>query len=74
MYNTDMSPPVRPVAAVKARAQLADGDIAAAQRWAAERDLAPDDELSYVHEYEHITLARVLLAAHTADRDSHSRR
>jgi len=71
-YNTDLSPPVRPVAAVKARAQLAHGDIAAGQRWAAERGLAPDDELGYLHEYEHITLARVLLAMHTTDRDSPS--
>jgi len=68
-YNTDFSPPVRPVAAVRARAQLADGDVAAAQRWAAERGLAPADELSYLYEYEHVTLARVLLATHTIDRD-----
>ena len=72
VYNTDMSPAVRPVAAVKARVQLAAGDLAAARRWAAERGLAADDDLSYLHEYEHITLARVLLATHTADRDNRS--
>ncbi len=33
-YNTDMSPPVRPAAAVRARAHLAAGDVAAARRWA----------------------------------------
>jgi LuxR family maltose regulon positive regulatory protein len=62
VYNTDMSPPVRPVTAVKVRAQLADGDIGAARRWATSRGLAPDGGLSYVREYEHITVARVLLA------------
>ena len=72
VYNTDMSPPVRPVSAVKARAQLAAGDVAAARRWAADRGLAPDDDLSYLREYEHLTLARVLLATHTADGDDRS--
>jgi LuxR family transcriptional regulator, maltose regulon positive regulatory protein len=72
VYNTDMSPPVRPVPAVKVRAQLAAGDVAAARRWSAERGLAPDDELSYLREYEHVTLARVLLATHTSDGDNRS--
>lgn len=62
VYNSDFSPPVRPVPAVKARALLAMGDVAAARRWASGRRLGPDDELSYVHEYELVTLARVLLA------------
>ena len=55
-------PDVRPIAARTARVRLAQGDVAAARRWATERGLAPDDEPSYVHEYEHLTLARVLLA------------
>ncbi len=59
VYNTDMSPPVRPVAAVKVQVQLAHGDTAAAMRWASECGLNPDDDLSYVHEFEHITVARV---------------
>jgi len=62
VYNTDMSPPVRPVVAVKARALLAAGDLAAARRWVTECGLGPDDDLSYRHEYEHISLARVLMA------------
>lgn len=72
VYNTDMSPPVRPAAAVQAQAQLATGDTAAPRRWASERGLGPDDDLSYVREYEHITLARVLLATHTPDRSNRS--
>ncbi|MEZ5410157.1 MAG: LuxR C-terminal-related transcriptional regulator [Acidimicrobiales bacterium] len=65
-YNTDMSPPVRPASAVRARAHLASGDRAAARRWARDSGLGPDDELSYVREHEHITLARLLLADHPA--------
>ena len=42
------------------------------RRWASERGLTADDDLSYVREYEHITLARVLLATHAADRDDRS--
>ena len=66
-YNTDMSPPVRPVAAVRARALLTAGDLAAARSWVGGRRLTVDDELDYVREYEHITLARVLLAADSTD-------
>jgi len=70
-YDTDFSPPVRPVAAMRVRVQLALGDLDSARAWAARCGLTVDDELSYVHEYEHITLARVLIAGsvaeHTAD-------
>ena len=62
LYNTDFSPGVRPIAAVTARVRLAQGDVAAARRWVAERRLTPDDELTYLREYEHLTLARVLVA------------
>ena len=71
-YNTDLSPAVRPVAAVKAQAQLAEGDTAAGRRWASERGLTPGDDLSYLREYEHLTLARVLVASHNIDPDNHS--
>lgn len=62
LYDTDMSPPVRPVSAVRARAQLAAGDLSAGRRWVDASGLGPDDELTYLREYEHATLARVLLA------------
>ena len=39
LYDTDFSPPVRPVAALRARVQLARGDLDAARRWAADRGL-----------------------------------
>jgi LuxR family maltose regulon positive regulatory protein len=69
LYDTDFSPPVRPVAALRARVQLARGDLDAAGRWAAERGLTVTDDLSYVREFEHITLARVLIARHAAGDD-----
>ena len=61
-YNTDYSPSVRPVTALKARIEVKLGDLDAGARWADAHGLSADDELSYVREFEHLTLARVLLA------------
>jgi LuxR family maltose regulon positive regulatory protein len=72
LYDTDFSPPVRPVEAIRARVQLAHGDLQAALQWATGRRLTADDELSYIHEYEHITLCRVLIARHLAEPDTGS--
>jgi LuxR family maltose regulon positive regulatory protein len=71
LYDTDFSPPVRPVEAIRARVLLADGDLDAALRWVTERGLTAADDLSYLHEYEHITLARVLIRQ-AAGRDAES--
>ena len=69
VYVGDFSPDVRPVAATRARFQLAHGDLDAARDWVRRRALSAADELSHVREYEQVTLARVLLARHTAERD-----
>jgi LuxR family maltose regulon positive regulatory protein len=69
VYLGDFSPNVRPVSAVRARVLAAQGNAAEALRWAAERGLSTDDNPSYVREFEHITLARVLLAQHATDGD-----
>jgi LuxR family maltose regulon positive regulatory protein len=67
-YDTDYSPKARPVAATTARVQLAAGDLDAARRWAEDAGISADDEPTYLREYEHLTLARVLLAAGEAGR------
>ncbi|MCU1455707.1 MAG: ATP-dependent transcriptional regulator, MalT-like, LuxR family [Acidimicrobiales bacterium] len=69
LYDTDFSPPVRPVAALRARVQLARGDLDAALGWVAERALTPDDDLAYLTEFEHLTLARILLAQYVVEQD-----
>jgi LuxR family maltose regulon positive regulatory protein len=66
LYDTDFSPPVRPVSALRARVLLAQGDVVAAARWASARSLTVEDELSYLREFEHITLARIVLAGDEA--------
>ena len=68
VYVGDFSPDVRPVAALKARVWIAQGRLPEASDWARERGLSASDELSYVHEFEHATLARLLLAQGTRDR------
>ena len=67
-YVSDYFPEVRPVPALRARVQVAQGDLAGALGWARDRGLSVDDDLSYLSEFEHITLARMLLAQHTTTR------
>jgi LuxR family transcriptional regulator, maltose regulon positive regulatory protein len=50
------------------------GYLDEALAWAGAHDVSTDDDLSYLHEFEHVTLARVLLARHTADGDGDSLR
>ena len=53
---------LNPVPAQRARLFLAQGDLAGAARWTADRGLAADDEPDYPRERGHLVLARVLLA------------
>jgi LuxR family transcriptional regulator, maltose regulon positive regulatory protein len=67
LYMSDFSPNVRPIAALKTRVWLAQGRLAEALDWVREQGLSAHDELSYPREFEHITLARVLLAQYTSN-------
>jgi LuxR family maltose regulon positive regulatory protein len=69
LYVGDYFPNVRPIAALRARLLIAGGRSAEAGAWARERDVSADDDLTYLREYEHITLARVLLGRAHQDRD-----
>jgi len=62
LYVSDFFPNVRPVPAVRARAWIAQGRLGEALGWAREQGPSVDDDLSYLREFEHITLARLLLA------------
>jgi LuxR family transcriptional regulator, maltose regulon positive regulatory protein len=68
VYNGDYNPNVRPVPAVRARLRLRRGELSHVEEWARERQLSSDDDLSYPREYEHLTLARLLLARHRSER------
>ena len=67
VYTTDFSPNVRPIEAVKAKVWIAQGRLEPAWEWARASGRAPSDDLAYVHEFEHLTLARLLLAGGIRD-------
>jgi LuxR family maltose regulon positive regulatory protein len=66
-YRTPV-PDVRPLAAMRTRVWLAQGRLRDALQWVQDQGLSVDDKLSYLHEFDHITLARVLIAEYTRDR------
>jgi LuxR family transcriptional regulator, maltose regulon positive regulatory protein len=68
LYHRSPVPDVRPVAALKARVWIRQGRLTEALGWAHGRDLFVDDDLSYLREFEHITLVRALIARYTSDR------
>ena len=72
LYVSDFFPNVRPIPALRARVQIAQGELDAALGWARERGLSVTDDLSYLGEFEHITLARLLLAQYSAERAERS--
>jgi len=65
-YVGDFSPDVRPVGATKARIWVGQERVAEALAWARERGLSAADDPDYVREFEHVTLARALLALRDA--------
>src|ERR1700694_130333 len=72
LYVGDFSPNVRPIAASVSRVWVAQGNVGEALDWVRERGLSVSDEPSYLREFEHITLARVLLARSTSNRADRS--
>jgi ATP/maltotriose-dependent transcriptional regulator MalT len=62
VYTGDFSPDVRPVRARRVRVWIRQGRLDDVHAWVRERALSAVDELSYAREYEHVTLARALLA------------
>jgi LuxR family transcriptional regulator, maltose regulon positive regulatory protein len=67
LYNGHFSPNVRPIATRKIRVWLAQGRLGEALGWAREQGLSVEDELSYMREFDHMTLARVLLIRYQSD-------
>jgi LuxR family maltose regulon positive regulatory protein len=67
LYVGDFFPNVRPITAQRARVWIAQGRVGEALDWARERGLSAADDLSYRREFEHITLARTLLARSGSD-------
>ena len=67
LYASDFFPDVRPPAALRARMWIALGRLREARAWAREAGLSAEDDLSYLGEFAHITLARLLLTVTKTD-------
>ena len=61
LYFRTPVPNLRPIGAQRARLWLRQGQFDLAAGWAREQNLAVEDELTFLHEYEHVTLTRILL-------------
>ena len=72
LYMSDFYPNVRPVAALKTRVWVAQGRLDEALGWARDQGLSAHDDLSYLREFDHITLARVLLGRNQRDHAAHA--
>ena len=62
LYVPGAYPDIRPIAAMRARAHIAAGDLAAAQQWGHDHPVSLGDDVTFLHEYEQLTLVRMHLA------------
>ncbi|MDR7083717.1 LuxR family maltose regulon positive regulatory protein [Arthrobacter ginsengisoli] len=68
LYIRGFLPEVRPIAAKKARIRITQLRLSEARDWIRERGLSATDDISYLREYEHLTLARLLIAEYRLHR------
>jgi len=72
LYVPNPVPDYRPIMAQKARVYLKQGRLAMVQAWVQERGLSVYDQLNYLQEFEHITLARLCIAEFQGQRSERS--
>ncbi len=68
LYRPGFFPEVQPIPALKARLHISLGRLPVAWDWAREHRVAAADEPTYLTEFNHLTLARLLVAQYRADR------
>lgn len=73
-YRRGPMPDVRPTAALKTRVWIKQNRLSEALGWAKGLDLSPSDDLCFLREFDHTTLARVLIAEHKKEKQSESLR
>ena len=72
VYVRTPLPEIRPIPTRKARVWILQGRLAEALVWAHERGISTADKLTFLKEYEHITLARALIAKYYRDQGQNS--
>ncbi|WP_411374207.1 LuxR C-terminal-related transcriptional regulator [Arthrobacter sp. MPF02] len=70
LYRPGFFPEVRPVPAIKARLQLRHGDLSAAARWAQLCGIDAAGGGTYLQEFNHLTLVRLLIARQRTGADT----
>ncbi len=66
-YVSDFSPNVHSIASLQTRVLIRQGRLSETLGWVQEQKLSSEDPIGYLREFEHITLARLLLARYKAD-------
>src|SRR4029453_2987834 len=62
LYRPGFFPAVLPIGAIKARIWIAQGNLSDAADWARDRGVSVTDDASYLCEFDHLTLVRLILA------------
>jgi LuxR family maltose regulon positive regulatory protein len=70
LYRPGFFPDVRPIAAMRARTWIRQGRLAQAAGWARETGVSVTDAATYLREFEHLTLVRLLTAQHRVHPDT----
>nr|WP_255622676.1 LuxR C-terminal-related transcriptional regulator [Tessaracoccus sp. OS52] len=60
-YRAGSYPDIRPIPAIRARLHIAAGDLDTAREWAREHGVSASRPATFLREYEHLTLVRLLL-------------
>ena len=68
-YRPGFFPDLRPIAAIRARVWIGEERLSLAADWARERGVSAADDVSYLREFDHLTLVRLLLARYRAGED-----
>jgi LuxR family maltose regulon positive regulatory protein len=70
LYLHGYFPDTRSIAAMRTRIWITQDRLTDATAWATENTLSPDDEPTYMREFQHITLARLLIARFRSRHDA----
>ncbi|HLO15204.1 MAG TPA: LuxR C-terminal-related transcriptional regulator, partial [Anaerolineales bacterium] len=70
LYIRSPLPDFCPISAMKARIWVAQGKLTKTLEWVREQGISVEDALTYLREFEHVTLARVLIARYKSNRET----
>jgi LuxR family maltose regulon positive regulatory protein len=72
VYVRNPVPNIQPIDSLMARVYLKQGRLPMAQEWVHKRGLSVENEVSYLQEFEYLTMVRVLIAEYSHDKENKS--